>query len=142
MLKNLNVMQKKIDQLWVPREPLVLRAPFDGIIRQLSGKIGEAVIAGATILMLEEARPSLVLAYTGEGPSDLVKEDMKVEMVTNSDPPQIGATKVVTLGPAIEMVPDRLWHNPNVPQWGRPFLVQIPEGMKLISGELVGIRKL
>jgi multidrug resistance efflux pump len=142
MFKSINVIQKKIDKLWVSREPLVLKAPFDGIVSQLPGKVGEAVTAGTSILTLEEAKPSLVLAYVGGGPSNIVEEDMKVEMITNSDPPQIGATTVVTLGPAIEMVPDRLWHNPNVPQWGRPFLVRIPEGMKLISGELVGIRKL
>ncbi len=142
ILKSINVVQKKIDLLWVQPEPLVLTAPFDGIVRQLTCKAGEAVSASIPIVTIEEAKPSLVLAYTGEGPTNLVKEGMEVEMVTNSEPPQIGETKVVTLGPAIEMVPDRLWRNPNVPQWGRPFLVQIPEGMNLISGELVGIRKL
>ncbi len=142
IVKSINVVQKKIDLLWVQPEPLVLKAPFDGIVRQLPCKSGEAVSAGLPIVTIEEAKPSQVLAYTGEGPTNLIQEDMEVEMVTNSDPPQIGATKVVTLGPAIEMIPDRLWRNPNVPQWGRPFLVQIPEGMNLISGELVGIRKL
>jgi len=142
ILKSINVVQKKIELLWVQPEPLVLRAPFDGIVRQLPCKTGEAVSVGVPIVTIEEMRPSIVLAYTGEGPINLIQEDMEVEMVTNNDPPQIGVTRVVTLGPAIEMVPDRLWRNPNVPQWGRPFLVQIPEGMNLISGEMVGIRKL
>ncbi len=67
---------------------------------------------------------------------------MEVELVRNSDPPQIARSHVIHLGPAIEQLPNRLWRNPNVPQWGRPFLVEIPEGMDLIPGELVGIRKL
>ncbi|MCK5565341.1 MAG: hypothetical protein KAJ07_08850 [Planctomycetes bacterium] len=142
ILKSINVVQKKIELLWVQPEPLVLKAPFDGIVRQLPCKTGEAVSTGISIVTIEEMLPSIVLAYTGDGPTNLIQEDMEVEMVTNNDPPQIGVTRVVTLGPAIEMVPDRLWRNPNVPQWGRPFLVQIPEGMNLISGEMVGIRKL
>lgn len=142
MFKSMKVLQKRIDRLWVKREPLVLKAPFDGIVRQLVGNAGETVSAGDGILMLEETKPSLILAYSQEGPTNRIQEDMEVELVTNNDPPQIGIAKVVTLGPAIEMVPDRLWRNPNVPQWGRPFLVQIPEGMNLISGEMVGIRKI
>jgi multidrug resistance efflux pump len=142
ILKSVNVLEKKIDRLWVQPEDLVLRAPFDGIVRQLSGKTGEAVLAGTPILTLAETTPSEILAYADQSPSNQIAEAMEVELVRNSDPPQIARSHVIHLGPAIEQLPNRLWRNPNVPQWGRPFLVEIPEGMDLIPGELVGIRKL
>lgn len=142
ILKSVNVLEKKIDRLWVRPEDLVLRAPFDGIVRQLSGKTGEAVSAGTPILTLAETTPSEILAYADQSPSNQIAEAMEVELVRNSDPPQIARSHVIHLGPAIEQLPSRLWINPNVPQWGRPFLVKIPEGMDLIPGELVGIRKL
>lgn len=142
ILKSVNVLEKKIDRLWVRPEDLVLRAPFDGIVRQLSGKTGEAVSAGTPILTLAETIPSEILAYADQSPSNQIAEAMEVELVRNSDPPQIARSHVIHLGPAIEQMPDRLWRNPNIPQWGRPFLVKIPEGMDLIPGELVGIRKL
>jgi multidrug resistance efflux pump len=142
VLKSVNVLEKKIDRLWVQREDLVLRAPFDGIVRQLAGKTGEAVSAGTPILTLAETTPSEILAYADQSPSNQIAEAMEVELVRNSDPPQIARSHVIHLGPAIEQLPNRLWRNPNVPQWGRPFLVEIPAGMELIPGELVGIRKL
>ncbi len=142
ILKSVNVLEKKIDRLWVRPEDLVLRAPFDGIVRQLSGKTGEAVSAGTPILTLAETTPSEILAYADQSPSNQIAEAMEVELVRNSDPPQIARSHVIHLGPAIEQLPSRLWVNPNLPQWGRPFLVKIPEGMDLIPGELVGIRKL
>lgn len=142
ILKSVNVLEKKIDRLWVRPEDLVLRAPFDGIVRQLSGKTGEAVSAGTPILTLAETTPSEILAYADQSPSNQIAEAMEVELVRNSDPPQIARSHVIHLGPAIEQLPSRLWINPNLPQWGRPFLVKIPEGMDLIPGELVGIRKL
>ncbi len=142
ILKSVNVLEKKIDRLWVRPEDLVLRAPFDGIVRRLSGKTGEAVSAGTPILTLAETTPSEILAYADQSPSNQIAEAIEVELVRNSDPPQIARSHVIHLGPAIEQLPNRLWRNPNVPQWGRPFLVEIPEGMDLIPGELVGIRKL
>jgi hypothetical protein len=37
-------------------------------------------------------------------------------------------------------MPQRLWRNPNIPQWGRPVLIDIPPGLSLVPGEVVGIR--
>lgn len=142
ILKSVNVLEKRIDRLWVQREDLVLRAPFDGIVKELPGKTGEAVTAGSVILTLAETTPSEILAYANQSPSNQIAEEMVVELIRNSDPPQIARSSVIHLGPAIEQLPNRLWRNPNVPQWGRPFLVGIPEGMDLIPGELVGVRKL
>jgi hypothetical protein len=39
-------------------------------------------------------------------------------------------------------MPERLWRNPNLPQYGLPVLIKIPPGMELVPGELVGVRGL
>jgi hypothetical protein len=67
---------------------------------------------------------------------------MEVELVKTSLPPQVAASKIVDIGPTVELIPQRLWRNPNVPQWGLPVLVEIPPGLKLVPGEVVGIRGL
>jgi hypothetical protein len=59
-----------------------------------------------------------------------------------SEPAQIIPSKVIYIGPTVEQLPARLWQNANVPQWGRPFLVEVPNKMKLTVGEAVGIRRL
>jgi len=40
------------------------------------------------------------------------------------------------------LMPERLWVNPNIPEWGRPILIKIPPGLELVPGELVGVRGL
>ncbi len=47
---------------------------------------------------------------------------------------------MIYIGPTVEQLPARLWQNPNVPQWGRPFLIEAPDDMELTVGEAVGIR--
>jgi len=71
-----------------------------------------------------------------------VKERMPVELIKTQMPAQPVSSKIRTIGPTIELMPQRLWRNPNVPQWGLPVLVEIPPGLKLVPGEVVGIRGL
>ena len=67
---------------------------------------------------------------------------MRVELIKAGKPVRIAASQVVELGPSVELIPERLWVNPNVPEWGRPILIKIPPDLKLIPGELVGIKGL
>jgi hypothetical protein len=39
----------------------------------------------------------------------------------------------------MELMPEQLWQNPAVPQWGRPIVIKIPERLELVSGELVAV---
>jgi hypothetical protein len=39
-------------------------------------------------------------------------------------------------------MPEQLWRNPAIPQWGRPIVIRIPKGLELVAGELVGVRTL
>ena len=57
-------------------------------------------------------------------------------------PAEIAQSQILSIGPTMELIPQRLWRNPNMPQWGRPVLVGIPPGFVLVPGEMVGIRRL
>ncbi|MHC4483362.1 MAG: hypothetical protein ACYSW4_07410, partial [Planctomycetota bacterium] len=59
-----------------------------------------------------------------------------------TEPAQVAASQVVYLGANIELMPQQLWQNPNIPEWGRPVLIKIPPGPELVPGEVVGIRGL
>ena len=98
--------------------------------------------AGDPILAVAEAEPSEVVAYVNEQQLGRLKKGMPVELVKTRMPPQIAPSQIADLGPTIELMPQRLWRNPNFPQWGLPVLVRIPPGLDLIPGEIVGIRGL
>ena len=67
---------------------------------------------------------------------------MEVKIIKRSRPAQIAPGKVVYIGPTLEMVPQRLWVNLNIPQWGRRILIESQAEMKMIPGEVVGIQGL
>jgi hypothetical protein len=42
----------------------------------------------------------------------------------------------------MEVMPQRIWLVPDMPDWGIPVLIEIPPGMQLFPGELIAIRGL
>ena len=140
------------------RQAIELKAPFDGVVIPIQGQANqtllrrpgedvmrradEVVRAGETILAIAELKPSEVVAYVGEGQLGLVREKSPVEIVKNRPPEQRARSEVTYVGPTMELMPEQLWRNPTIPQWGRPIVIEIPDRLELIPGELVGIRTL
>ena len=140
--KAIKVQEQRVEELLAKRVALVLESPIDGMVSQIQRRAGEAVLAGDPILAVAEARPGEIIAYASINQLNWVKERMEVKLIKNSVPPQIANSQIVHVGPAMELMPQRLWQNPNVPQWGRPVLIKIHPDLKLIPGEIVGIRGL
>jgi multidrug resistance efflux pump len=140
------------------RESLEIKAPIDGVVipiqhqtnealmlrpgEKIMGQPGEVVTAGESILAIAQAMPSEIVAYIGERLLGQLEENMPVEIIKEREPPQIARSQITQIGPTMELMPERMWLNPNIPQWGRPVLIEIPDGLELIPGEMIGIRRL
>ena len=156
--KQVAVQEKIIDELSVQREALIITSPVDGKVIQIQvnanqaavrrpgedvlRKSGEVVLAGDPILVVAETEPTEIVAYIGQEQLAKVKETMVVQLIKNTEPAQIASSQVIRLGPTMELMPQQLWLNPNIAQWGRLVLIKIPPGLKLLPGETVGIRGL
>ncbi len=154
----INVQEQQVEMLLARSEPLVLRSPIDGIVIQVLGRprdvalrrpgelvvrrAGEVVLPGETILTIAEAEPREIIAYASPKQLGLVRGGMAVQLVKNTEPAQIANSRVAHLGATLERMPECLWEIPNTPQWGHPMLIEIPLGMRLRAGEIVGIRGL
>lgn len=99
-------------------------------------------MAGDSIISIAESRPREIIAYADRYQLGRIKEGMAVQLVKNTEPQQIADSRVAYLGPTLERMPECLWEVPNMPQWGHPMLIPIPPGLKLVPGEMVGIRGL
>jgi multidrug resistance efflux pump len=140
------------------RESVELKAPFDGVVvpittqtneaialrpgEKIVRRPGEVVRAGDTVVAIAQAQPTEIIAYASERTLGQVRERMSVELVKDRAPAQIARSEVVSISPTVELMPQRLWLNPNVPQWGRPVRIKIPPGLQLFPGEVVGIREM
>ena len=148
--KAIKIQERRMDEILVqiealePRQALQLTAPIDGVVSQIQHWPGEAVLAGEPILTIAEVKPTEIIAYAFEDQVNQIQKGMVVELVKQSEPKkiEIARSQIIYIGPIVEQLPPRLWRNPNIPEWGRPFLVKAPPQMKLIIGEVVGIRRL
>jgi multidrug resistance efflux pump len=156
--KEVAVQEKLMEELMIQRKGLVIAAPIDGTVIQIMAraneaalhragenvlrKAGESVLAGQPILTIAQGKPKEIIAYAGERQLGQIRPGAIVELIKKTAPAQIAKSEVTYIGPVIEQLPVRLWPNPNIPQWGLPFLVKVPEGMELKAGEVVGIRRL
>ena len=105
-------------------------------------RAGEVVAAGDPILAVAQTEPTEIIAYANEQQVGLLEQDMNVELVKMRYPAQIAQSRVLSIGPTIELMPQRLWRSPTIPQWGRPVVIEVPAGLTVIPGELIGIRGL
>ncbi len=127
-----------------PREKLELTAPIDGVVSQIMHWPGEAILASEPILTITEIKPTEIIAYAVEGQVNQIQKGMAVELIIKNESKkiEIASSQITYIGPAVEQLPPRLWRNQNIPEWGRPFLIKAPPQLKLITGEVVGIRRL
>jgi multidrug resistance efflux pump len=147
-LKATRVLELQVKELMVQlrsldlREALELKSPSDGSVSLIHRRPGETVLAGEPILTITEVEPTEIIAYATEDQMSQIREGMPVELVKNSEQvrTQIERSEVTYVGPVVEQMPVRLWQSPNVPEWGRPFVIKAPAQMKLLIGEKVGIR--
>jgi multidrug resistance efflux pump len=122
----------------VPQNDALLQRPGEQVMR----RPGEVVAAGDPILAVAQHEPKEIVAYVNERQLKQFEEGTAVELIKSRTPAQIARSSIISVGPAIELMPQRLWRNPSTPQWGRPVLIEIPPRLTLVPGELVGIRRL
>ena len=154
--KEVAIQEKLIEELNLQRKQLIITAPINGTVVKIVArandesikrpgesalrKAGESILAGEPILTIAQGNPREIVAYAGERQINQIKAGITVELVKKVGAAQISKSEITKVGPVVEQLPSRLWMNPTVPQWGLPFVVNVPEGMNLIAGETVSIR--
>lgn len=140
--KAITVQEHRIKELFAESNALTVKAPVDGIVTNIQLRPGQTVLPGLTILTIAEQTPDQIIAYASPEYTASLKEGMSVELIIETPKPTIDRSQVTYVGPVVEELPVRLWQNPGIAQWGRPFIVKIPPQMKLVPGQAVGIRGL
>lgn len=156
--KAIKVQEQLMNEIMVKREPLELKSPVSGVVipiqiqanqarvqrpgENIFRRPGEVVVPGEPVCAVAQNEPNEIIAYVSGNQLGHVKKGMVVQLIKNRRPEQIAKARVKYLGPTVEIMPEQLWRNPNIPQWGRPILIEVPVGLELVPGELVGIRGL
>jgi len=138
----IKVQEKIIDQLQVRRRSLILKSPLEGVVSQILSRPGETVTEGVPFLTIAETKSREIIAYASEVQANRMEVGMEVEIVKNSQPPQVAKSQIIRIGPIVETKPLEMWRNPNIPERGRPCMIAVRPGMNLVPGEKIQVRGL
>jgi hypothetical protein len=150
------VQEGLLRELLAQRELCVVRAPIDGTVLEIQPRAadaplqrpgegnmrrpGESVGPGEPIVVIASARPVEVVAWAPEGRDGSLEAGAAVVLTTMGGRRQIVEAEVSAVGASVERVPERLWGQLQIPEWGRPFLVPLPPDLAVAAGDRIHVR--
>jgi len=133
-------IKTKIKELEETLKPATLRAPMTGVISTIYHRAGEKVVRGLPILTITALHSDRVVGYLRQ-PINTRPTTNDVAIVrTRTQKRQIANGRIERVGTQLELInPALLSTDANRVEVGLPFMVRLPEEMKLVPGEFVDI---
>jgi len=137
------VQELRIAQIEISRAALVVRAPASGRVRALLSTAGRSVVLGQSLLALTPSVGEAVTFYLPPGVRRevAVGDQVQVHRPGNGE---VAEALVAVLSPTVEELPQQLWRDPAVPEYGRAARLSPLPGLGLVPGEpvMVAFREL
>jgi multidrug resistance efflux pump len=131
--------EARIRQIELQIAGLEIRAPISGTIMEIYRGPGQTVTVGEPILAIADRDGRYVISYVrqrqGIRPAPGMPVDVRVRIP--GSPPV--AAFVDRVGPQIELIPPHHLRDPQVPEWGQPVRIPLPEKLSVRPGELVDV---
>ncbi len=127
-------------EIELQRQALLLRSPVAGQVSALLCRQGQAVRPGEPILTVTEQTPREIVAYLKEADGETARKSARVLVASRTEAGRVAESLVVRVGPSIQQLPQRLWRNPRIPDYGRPVVIAGVPALDLTPGELVEVR--
>lgn len=121
-------------------EPVLLRAPMDGMVTAVLHRSGESVVAGEPVLAIASEKPARIIGYLRPPNLDLAKVGMKVLVRTRNGGHADARAQVIALGTQLEPPPLPLalpLHSGA--DLALPVEISMPANLNLRPGELVDL---
>jgi len=137
--KAVDTQNLRIRELTEQIKRLRIMAPVSGQIMTVARRPGQAVRAGEIIMTIAPKATGYIISYI---PEDRLVEpvpNMPVKIKLRSTPPKIVAARIDKIGAQVQAIPLHQLRDPNVPQWGLPVRIAIPDELALKPGQLVDV---
>lgn len=125
------------DWLLVRKENMIITAPYDGLVGNIHGRIGEHQSSFSTLVTFYEQHPTLVKGYVHESLLLQVGLHDSLDVVSIVRPELFCKGQVVALGTRVVEIPERLRKMPEIKTYGREILVSIPRKNDFLQKEKV-----
>ena len=115
----ISVESLMLDEIELQRRAMMLRSPISGQISQVFCRRGQTVLPGEPILTVAERSPSEIVAYLREHESAEAPLGGRVLIASRGRANRRAESLVIRTSPTIQALPQRLWRDPRVPDYGR-----------------------
>ena len=134
-----------LDELAAEREQLlkasdgkiILRAPITGQVNVILRQAGQQVLAGDSLFTITANESRQIIGYMHPPVPFDPQPGMKVQVRRRSNAREQGMTQIAAVGPQMEPVLQPLLRPGVTFEIGVPISINIPEGLRLMPGELV-----
>jgi len=130
---------KRIDEVKLQIENLLIRAPIDGVVVAIHKWGGQNVLAGDPVLGIASTKSQYILSYVRQDVGVKPRVGMPVDVSVRRLPRRTARAEVEEVGPQVEAVPPHQLKDPQVPEWGLPVRITVPHVLNLRPGELVDV---
>ncbi|HRI13459.1 MAG TPA: hypothetical protein PLX89_10670 [Verrucomicrobiota bacterium] len=138
----LEIEEREVGLLESQLGPVTLVAPADGVVAVVHRRAGENVVAGELILTLSGDRPERVIGFIRQPINVELQPNMPIEIRSRGRHQETGRGQIIAVGTQLEAVlPELLPRgtSSNVIEYGLPFLVSLPRGLRVVGGETVDL---
>ena len=134
------VESQRLREIQTRRQATLLRSPISGQVSSILCRRGQTVVPGEPILTITERTVTEILAYLDESDGRDVYENTQVQVASLREPARIAESFVLRVGPNLELLPERLWIQPSLPQYGRAVVIAAVPELRLTPGELLSVK--
>jgi membrane fusion protein (multidrug efflux system) len=128
-----------LDEIELQRAATQLRSPVDGQVTRILCRPGQAVVPGQAIVTVVEMVPREIVAWLVEADARQVRPGARVRLTTRHAPGRSAESVVLRGGGAVQPLPDRLWRDPRVADYGRAVVIAAVPALAVEPGERVGV---
>ena len=140
ILQAIAVETNRLKEIEKQRDALVLRSPVAGQVSQLLCRNGQSLVPGEPIMMIAERSVSEVVAYLRDGdPPRRIRPNTKALLASREEPGRVAESLVVRVGETVGPLPQRLWRDPRVPDYGRAVVVAAAPALDIRPGQVVEV---
>ena len=135
----IDVEESRIREVQLEIESLESRAPIAGTVVAVHRYPGQGVRAGDPILTIASEQGRYIVSYVPQERVPPLTVGMAVAVRVRAAGTRPRDSVVESVGPQVEPIPVHQRRNPQVPEWGLPVRVLLPDGLDVRPGELIDV---
>ncbi|MCU0253057.1 MAG: HlyD family efflux transporter periplasmic adaptor subunit [Acidobacteria bacterium] len=140
LLETVDIQGALVRQLEAQLAALTVRAPVSGEVAQVLVRPGQSVTPGEPIAIVVPTETTEIVSYLAEAEARSIPAGSVVRVARRADPSRAADSVVARVGSTVELMPNQLWRDPRVPEYGLPISIPAPSALALTPGEGVLIR--